>query len=143
MSVNDDPDFLSPLKVAEVQLERALHLFLRESDYVCAITLAAAAEEILGKLLEAAGGTSALRDLIDQCIDTGLREFDVNWKTKEFSEVFTYPRNELKHLAREQSVGVSRQSAGLVLGRAISNYESLVGRRTTMMSRFMEENSGM
>ena len=52
-------------EVAAHQLERALHLFLDENDYVCAITLAGACEEILGKLL---GSVHSSRFMVISCL---------------------------------------------------------------------------
>ena len=51
MNIRGIEETLSNLDVAERQLERAIALFLDEEDYVSALTLAGAAEEILGKLL--------------------------------------------------------------------------------------------
>ena len=42
---------LSKLDIALAQVERAIFLALDESDFISAVTLAGAAEEILGSLL--------------------------------------------------------------------------------------------
>ncbi len=46
---------VSKLDIATRQLKRALEFFLDDNDLICSITLAGAAEEILGKLLEKQG----------------------------------------------------------------------------------------
>lgn len=55
-----DMQTFSYLALATHQMERALRLFLDEGDYICAITLAGAGEEILGRLLEESGRQHAL-----------------------------------------------------------------------------------
>ena len=55
MKIEEIEETLSNLDIAERQLERAIVLFLDDKDYVSALTLAGAAEEILGKLLNKAG----------------------------------------------------------------------------------------
>ncbi|MEJ8850468.1 hypothetical protein [Variovorax rhizosphaerae] len=44
--------FFTKAQAARWQLDRAIALYLDEGDYVCAISLAGAADEILGKLLK-------------------------------------------------------------------------------------------
>jgi hypothetical protein len=48
-------------QLAEHQLDRAIRLLLDEKDAISAVTLAGAAEEILGKLVELQGGTHSLK----------------------------------------------------------------------------------
>ncbi|MBI3043928.1 MAG: hypothetical protein HYY78_14005 [Betaproteobacteria bacterium] len=92
--MSDQPRLIyTKLQLAEIQLERALQLFLDEDDYVCAVTLAGAAEELLSKLREQSGGTSELKALIDECVAIGRNVYAETWATKLFSEVFTYPQN--------------------------------------------------
>lgn len=54
---------LTKLEVAVHQLDVALRLFL-EGDYLSSLTLAGAAEEILGKLCERAGKPNAVEQII-------------------------------------------------------------------------------
>lgn len=42
--------------IARVQLRRAIQLF-KEGDYICSLTLAGAAEELLGRMSEHRTGT--------------------------------------------------------------------------------------
>ena len=48
-------EVLTKLEIAERQLNRAISLLIEDSDRVCAITLAGAAEEVLAGLLKAIG----------------------------------------------------------------------------------------
>lgn len=127
------------LQLAEIQLERALQLYLDEDDYVCAVTLAGAAEELLGKLREQSGGTSELKWLIDECVAVGRNVFAETWTTKLFSEVFTYPRNEFKHIGNGSPTEILRETVVPMIARAITNYRELTGKETARMTRFMAE----
>ena len=59
---------LTRVEVARVQLDRALLLFLSKADYISAITLAGAAEEILGKLAEQSGQPHALDSVVTAAV---------------------------------------------------------------------------
>jgi len=134
---------LTPLEVAEHQLERALRLFLDESDYVCAITLAGASEEILGKLLEASGKEHALGSFIKACVETGRVVYNANWSHKKFASMANSFRNALKHYVTEHPIMVPREAAVEILDRAIENFFALTSRETKNMRRFMEEVHGI
>lgn len=57
---------LSKLDIATAQLDTAMGLYLEGRDLISAITLAGAAEEILGKLAEKAGTQSAFNETLDR-----------------------------------------------------------------------------
>ena len=132
-----------PLEVAEHQLERALRLFLDEKDYVCAITLAGASEEILGKLLKAFGKEHALGSFVTACVETGRVVYNENWSRKTFANMANSFRNALKHYVTEDPIMVPREAAVEILDRAIENFFALTSRETENMRRFMEEAHGM
>lgn len=76
------------------QLETAIRLFLEE-DYICAITLAGAAEEILGKLVKRTGHDAAHAKLTNRLIS----EYQLPISPKELNDKYlNYARNTLKHL---------------------------------------------
>ncbi|CAN7782384.1 hypothetical protein LJR296_008107 [Cupriavidus necator] len=58
------PKVIKKLEVATVQLDAAIRLFL-ERDYLSSLTLAGAAEEILGKLSSRAGLDNAVDFVVD------------------------------------------------------------------------------
>ncbi len=134
---------LTKLGVAEHQLERALRLFLDEKDYVCAITLAGASEEILGKLLEKAGKEHALGSFVKACVATGKVVYNENWSHKDFADMANAFRNDLKHYTDGNSITIPREAAVEILDRAIENFFALTGRETQNMRRFMEEVHGL
>lgn len=55
--------FHNQKEAACIQLERAIKLFLEEEDYYSALTLAGAAEEIFGQMVERSGAASAFTQL--------------------------------------------------------------------------------
>ena len=57
------------LKIAKEQLETALRLYFEQRDYYSAITLAGAAEEILGKMLNHNGEENLLNSLVAAAVD--------------------------------------------------------------------------
>lgn len=142
----DLPVLIPKVRIAELQLNRALHLFVEEQDYVSAITLAGAAEGILDGLLrlEGKGDQVALDNWIDLCIAAGgLKE--TKKQRQEFANILNWHRNELKHHdARrgdelEDEIPVGRGDAVECLERAISNYIALTGNYSDLILRFQVE----
>ncbi|MBL9197439.1 hypothetical protein VB151_04060 [Xanthomonas fragariae] len=113
---------LSKSDIAKRQIETACEIFLNEGDFLAIVTLAGAAEEILGNLLKRAGKANSMEDIValDQRLSGGLPFKDV------IAEV-NAARNALKHArdASEDTVQVRPEDAHAMLSRAISNYVSL------------------
>ena len=87
---------LTKLEVASRQLDTAMCLFL-EGDYLSSLTLAGAAEEILGRLCERAGKTvSAEAVAAFHFADTDPALTDPQ-RRKVLFDVMNRPRNEAKH----------------------------------------------
>jgi hypothetical protein len=133
---------LTKAEVAAHQLERALRLFLDDSDYVCAITLAGACEEILGKLLEKQEKEHSLGSFVDACVAIGKDVHGEEWSPKVFVTIANEFRNGLKHYTDGQPITVPREAAVEILDRAVANYWQLTSQKTPLMSRFMEEVHG-
>jgi hypothetical protein len=82
-------------EIAVKQLETAIDLFIQRQDYICAITLSGAAEEVLGKLVVRTGKASAHKALSDSL----LKKYNLNISEKELNDRYlNYARNSLKHL---------------------------------------------
>lgn len=110
---------LSKKEIARRQLEVAIDLWFTHGDVLAIITLAGAAEEILGKLVERHGQDSVMKHLIRLDIElTGGREFQV------INEEVNGIRNALKHANNplEEDVDVSPEGAIAMLARALANY---------------------
>ena len=121
---------LSKLEIAKRQLEVAAQLYVDGADDLAVITLAGAAEEILGKLLR----RTEQKCMADHIVEldkklTGGRPFNV------VSDEVNRARNALKH-ARDQSedlVKIESGEAAAMFGRALLNYVRLVGQPTPVM----------
>ena len=133
------PTTLTPQEIALLQLEKALKLYLGGEELVCAITLAGAAEEILGKLAYANGKTPSLERRVNHKM--GLFKAIFPNKPIPLKKVFVYlsnqSRNAMKHLTTTTPITVDlEQEASRLLARAVENYVLLFGRETPHMRRF-------
>jgi len=87
---------ITKLEVASHQLNVAIRLFL-EGDYLSSLTLAGAAEEILGKLSQRAGKTVAVEAILNyhwQDTDPILSDAE---RRKVIFELLNRGRNQVKH----------------------------------------------
>lgn len=120
------------LDIARVQLEKSVVLYMSEGDYISAITLAGAAEEILGKMVKFSGKKNALaqevevglelNEIFSGCPD--LRELSAN----EIIAEAVFWRNRMKHLDVSTLTGVlldDKEAAKDLIERALKNYEAL------------------
>ncbi len=107
--------------IAVKQLETAIDLFLNRNDYICAITLAGAAEEILGKLVERLGKKPAHKSLIELL----KTKYNLTISNKELiSKYLNFARNTLKHasVTDEDKVELDEQTEAIsMILRAIDN----------------------
>jgi hypothetical protein len=119
-------DLLSAEKIAEIQLHAALRMW-RESDFVSCITLAGAAEEILGKRLRRLGLEPSFDNIKKAVIKIAekLGETDSNIE-REVANLLNQTKNELKHYEGEDHLEFDlRADAEEMLERAIANYMML------------------
>ena len=135
---------LSYLEIATRQLDRAIALYLIEKDFISSLTLAGAAEEILGKLLNESGQHHALNYIIEGALK--LNGMDSNAPEaksaeKEIANLANYYKNRLKHYNSENTTlnfSVDYYSADII-DRAISNYFAYTSLETELMVRFKNE----
>lgn len=144
MENSDGMKTFSILALATHQLERALRLFLDEGDYVCAITLAGASEEILGSLLVQSDRKHALGSWTDACVTIGKKIHGEDWKPGEFVSMANAFRNRLKHHEEDdgETITVPKEAAMELLDRAIENYWRLTSDLTPLMLRYNAEAHG-
>lgn len=113
---------LSQLEAAERQLDRAIQLFLVDHDYICAITLAGAAEEILGGALAKEGKkpmNEHLKGILKQIILPELTHKEIS--DQHLNKI----RNRLKHHTDLKDEGIEDAMdlvAMQMIIRAIGNY---------------------
>ncbi|MDI1341287.1 hypothetical protein [Polaromonas sp.] len=116
--------WFSKQQIAEHQLDRAIRLLLDEGDAISAVTLAGAAEEILGELVRLAGAKHAVGSFVGECLEAGKR-IGEKWKYKEFADMLNLTRNALKHYDDGADVSVTEDDACEMIDRAIENLDKL------------------
>jgi hypothetical protein len=127
--------------IALAQLETALELYLDGKDRFSVITLAGAAEELLGKELVAQGNPNALSiaQALTAVVGRALDGREI--KPKAVADIANRARNEAKHLdeAGPRSVMMDPEvEAQDVLDRAVTNYWRLTQDQTPAMTRFLK-----
>jgi hypothetical protein len=127
------------LELAIHQLDRAIALLLDEGDCISAITLAGAAEEILGHVVTLQGGTSAHQELVDECMKLSRRVPGEPVKPSVFHEMFAGFRNELKHYREGSDITVNDECAYPVLDRATENLRRLNVAPSSAVQRYMNK----
>ena len=145
MHLDEIEETLSNLEIAHRQIERAVVVFLDDKDYVSALTLACAAEEILGKLLNKDGKEHWL-ECISKCALRTLgfrkKEFESPEALKvkrEITSIANHYKNRLKHYNDDGTITLLVEvAAAEMIDRAISNYFDLTQRETGVMGRFKE-----
>ncbi|BFM07738.1 hypothetical protein [Halioxenophilus aromaticivorans] len=103
------------------QLEKAISLFFDEEDYICAITLAGAAEDICRGILERESKETSV-DKLKAWLEEKHPEAP---ELKRFYVHANEIRNSLKHFtdATESSVEIDKEEAVYWLNRAVMNYD--------------------
>jgi len=127
------------LEIARSQLETALQLFQDGKDLFSVITLAGAAEEILGKLLKERGQRNALETTERAAVDMYRQMFGEETGAKQFAERANRARNALKHHGQGQPRLVTLdplEEATDMLDRAVTNYWRLEHKTIPGMDAF-------
>lgn len=112
---------MDKILIALHQLNRSIELFLDESDYICAITLSGASEEILGKSVEHKEETSAVNELTE--ILTKLPGNTLTPKQVR-NRHLNHVRNSIKHYSNieEKSVVTNWEAQAVqLIARCCSN----------------------
>jgi hypothetical protein len=115
---------ITKLNVAINQLQMAIDMFLENKDLFCIITLAGAAEEILGHY-----ATRANKKTMMDLLCTSLN--NSQWKNvsgrAEILKLLNKPKNSLKHFcsSKTETIEINPEEAALaMLIRAIGNLHS-------------------
>ena len=129
--------------LALAQLETALQLYFENGDQGSIITLAGAADEIFGKLLETDDRESSFKSLVVAVTEIRARMFGEPLEPEEVKAIANRAnsaRNSLKHLGETDIVKFDLDTeARDMLNRAIDNYWSLEQTLTPLMERFQRE----
>ena len=116
------------LQLAVEQLDLAIELFLSHRSDVAALTLAGAAEEILGKAVNRIGGQSALEQTHETLALTSRILRGVELKYNSVADEENYARNSVKHLREGEDATVTtdiHRAAQSMIVRACTNYGRL------------------
>jgi len=128
---------LTKTDIAKSQLDSALTFYLEDRELVSAITLAGAAEEILGKLCEKEHKPTSLEHRTKLACDLFKFVWNRDEDEKSVRDSMNQTKNELKHLISGDAIDVDIEfEAGELLERAIGNYERLFGTKTDKMCSF-------
>jgi lantibiotic modifying enzyme len=135
------------LDVCEHQLNRCIEMFLDSSDFYSSATLAGAAEEVLGKMLEYSGSESSstrranalLSSLTPQEIEA-LKDSVEQKNIPTARRILNEYRNWLKHFMPElDEFFIDAESAAAeLIERAVENFYQVSGRDTPQTERFLE-----
>lgn len=117
-------------EIAQTQLREAIALFLDEK-FLCAITLAGAAEEVLARLLNAGGEQSVVEESVEaiqRLRETTGSAIMENRPKKEIFNLWNNARNTIKHHNEnsEESVTINLfDEAYWMIKRALANASKL------------------
>ena len=119
---------LSAEQIAEHQLLASMRMW-GEGDFLSALTLAGAAEEILGKRLRKIGREPSFDQLKDEIMALVHEHGETAPNTGRLvADLLNQTRNELKHYAGDEALTFDlRADAAEMLERAIANYHLLTG----------------
>ncbi len=122
--------------LAKIQIEKAIDLFLVESDYVCSLTLAGAAEEMLGNILHKSNKDNVLAELLPWYQETHNPSVTYAKLAKGANET----RDELKHGHNypdlSHQVEISQPLAAQMIIRALVNYKYALKKPSDKMIAF-------
>jgi hypothetical protein len=127
------------IELAVEQLEIALSLFLEKQSFVGALTLAGAAEEILGKTLQRKAEQNSLDWKYENTRWWHAKLYGKPLSNGEFADNENRARNAAKHIgcANDMTVTVDLEDAALwMIVRAYDNFERLQLPRTMKMLDF-------
>ena len=125
---------LRKTEIAKREIETAIDLFLKDLDFVSALGLAGAAEEILGVLLRRAGKPNMLEQLHEWYKATNGHDITF----QDFARNANFTRNTLKHAtsSTEDEVEIHRWETVQMLMRALYNWKVLGLEPTAKMLEF-------
>jgi hypothetical protein len=114
--------------IAEKQLLASIRLW-HDGDYVSALTLAGAADEILGKRLRVLGLQPSFDQWKNLIVSLARCDGDENPKLDQLvGDLLNHTRNAFKHYDGDAAIEIDiREDATEMIERAIANYHQLTG----------------
>ncbi|HEY2865357.1 MAG TPA: hypothetical protein VGK37_17190 [Casimicrobiaceae bacterium] len=129
------------VEIAQRQLDTAIRLFLEADDFFSVVTLAGAADEILGKELEHRGLTSTLSNMSEIGARVSAAFDNPPATAQEIRNRANHTRNHLKHHDDPNAATLTvdiRQEAIDMLARAFDNATMLDGPWSSEMYLYNE-----
>jgi hypothetical protein len=127
--MNSDYVTFSKREIIEVQLRRSIRLYIDEFDYLPALTLAGASEEILGAIIKNSGEKPS----IEKKYEVFKKVEESIWgepapDKKYYINAYNLTRNHLKHLVNHEGIAFDPElESRKMIGRALENYSALYG----------------
>lgn len=127
---------ISKLDAARIQLDSAIEHYF-QGDYVCAVTLAGAAEDIFAGLLKASGQLTPFEFLHDWY----QKNYNTTVSKNDFSrKIANLGRNWLKHANEDVDTkfDITEGDSIMMLMRALPCYHKLTKGHTEKMEKFFQ-----
>jgi hypothetical protein len=117
---------ISKIHIATSQLNTSIQLYIDNKDLISALTLAGAAEEILGNLLKNGSKANALEAMTNRLCEMHKLAFGEDPNKKSYIDLKNKTKNEFKHLrsGNALTINLDRETSQLI-NRAIDNYKKL------------------
>ena len=126
------------IEIAKAHLHRAIVLFIEEQDFINAITLAGAAEEVLGRFVRGANLTTAM----DQIVGNLCRKLGGSLDEKKIrNDHLNRVKNSLKHFEKgdDELIEIEAEEEAIsMIVRAMSNLVLIEGQLTEHSKIFYE-----
>jgi len=129
------------LDIACQQLNTAIDLFFDKANHYSVITLAGAAEEILGRYMELIGKQSSLTGIVKGTAFVHKHLYGEELPHKTFKMLANMARNSIKHLDSDQDLTVtfdSKEEMIDMLVRATDNFYGLEIPESNQVKSFNE-----
>ena len=137
-------DTIPKSALALSQLNVAIGLFASRREYPAVITLAGAAEEIYGKLVQKNGGKIALKEISERLCDMHRAAFNEEPNEKDYVNLRNRAKNELKHIGSGDDFTADLEyEASELLERALHNYREFTGSQHPRLPEFMTKTREM
>jgi hypothetical protein len=110
-------------ELAHSQINVALRLYMASEEYPCVITLAGAAEEVLGKIAIELGHEPSFNKTLRELLDMHKQMWGKEAKESDYADLRNKARNEMKHKCSGNDVHLNYEhEAAQMLSRVLENY---------------------
>lgn len=129
------PRSIHKTEFAQEHVETAIELFQSGGAKSCVLTLAAAAEEVLGNLISRKKEKNMMAHLVRLA-----KERHLQMSPSDVYNLVNKTRNALKHAndPTEDSIEFDPEEATAMVTRAMANFQMLTGTLTPKMESFLE-----